>query len=80
MSAIADAIAAKKQPPEAVLSHLAADGDAIVGLGNGEPRTVAQLPLSPIAINSLGLLPSLASSRARSKVTNSAERLWATAA
>jgi acyl-CoA hydrolase len=40
VSAIRDAIAAKRQPPEAVLSHLTPDGDAIVGLGNGEPKTV----------------------------------------
>lgn len=40
MTAVREAIAAKRQPPEAVLSHLPADGDAIVGLGNGEPKTV----------------------------------------
>jgi acyl-CoA hydrolase len=40
MNAVRQAIAAKRQPPEAVLSHLPADGDAIVGLGNGEPKTV----------------------------------------
>lgn len=40
MTAVHQAIAAKRQPPEAVLSHLPADGDAIVGLGNGEPKTV----------------------------------------
>jgi hypothetical protein len=40
VGAVAEAIAAKRQPPEAVLSHLAADGDTIVGLGNGEPKTV----------------------------------------
>ena len=40
MTAVRQAIAAKRQRPEAVLSHLPADGDAIVGLGNGEPKTV----------------------------------------
>jgi acyl-CoA hydrolase len=40
VSAVRDAIEAKRQPPEAVLSHLAADSDTIVGLGNGEPKTV----------------------------------------
>ncbi len=40
MTAVREAIAAKRQPPEAILSHLPADGDAIVGLGNGEPKTV----------------------------------------
>lgn len=40
MTAVREAIAAKRQPPEAVLSHLPTDGDAIVGLGNGEPKTV----------------------------------------
>lgn len=40
MSASAAAIAAKKRPPEEVLNHIAAGGDAIVGLGNGEPKTV----------------------------------------
>jgi acyl-CoA hydrolase len=29
-----------RRPPEAVLDHLPADGHAIVGLGNSEPRTV----------------------------------------
>jgi acyl-CoA hydrolase len=40
MTGVCEAIAAKRQPPEAVLPHLAADSDAIVGLGNGEPKTV----------------------------------------
>jgi acyl-CoA hydrolase len=40
VSAVREAIAAKRQPPEAVLSHIAAEGDVIVGLGNGEPKTV----------------------------------------
>jgi acyl-CoA hydrolase len=40
MTAVGQAIEAKRQLPEAVLSHLPADGDAIVGLGNGEPKTV----------------------------------------
>jgi acyl-CoA hydrolase len=40
MSAVGEAIAAKRQPAEAVLSHIAAEGDAIVGLGNGEPKSV----------------------------------------
>jgi acyl-CoA hydrolase len=40
MTAVREEIAAKQQPPEAVLSHLPAEGDAIVGLGNGEPKTV----------------------------------------
>ncbi len=40
MTAVRQAIEAKRQPPEAVLSHLPSEGDAIVGLGNGEPKTV----------------------------------------
>jgi acyl-CoA hydrolase len=40
MTAIAAAIEAKRCPAGEVLSHLASGGDAIVGLGNGEPKTV----------------------------------------
>jgi acyl-CoA hydrolase len=40
MTAIATALAAKRRPAEEVLSHFAVGGDAIVGLGNGEPKTV----------------------------------------
>jgi len=40
VTAVRQAIEAKRQSPEAVLSHLPADGDVIVGLGNGEPKTV----------------------------------------
>jgi acyl-CoA hydrolase len=34
------AIKAKRRPAEEVLGHIAVGGDAIVGLGNGEPKTV----------------------------------------
>jgi acyl-CoA hydrolase len=37
---IAQAIEERKRPAEEVLSHIAVGGDAIVGLGNGEPKTV----------------------------------------
>ncbi len=40
MSAIAAALAAKRRPAEEVLAHVAVGGDVIVGLGNGEPKTV----------------------------------------
>jgi acyl-CoA hydrolase len=40
MTAIAAEIAAKRRPAEDVLGHIAVGGDAIVGLGNGEPKTV----------------------------------------
>lgn len=40
MTAIAAAIEAKRCRAEDVLSHLASGADAIVGLGNGEPKTV----------------------------------------
>ncbi|MGN6587877.1 MAG: acetyl-CoA hydrolase/transferase family protein [Solirubrobacterales bacterium] len=40
MPATSQAVEAKRQSPEEVLSHLPAEGDAIVGLGNGEPKTV----------------------------------------
>jgi acyl-CoA hydrolase len=40
MSTIAATIEAKRRPPEEVLGHIAVGGDVIVGLGNGEPKTV----------------------------------------
>jgi len=40
VSAIAAALAAKRRPAEEVLAHVAVGGDVIVGLGNGEPKTV----------------------------------------
>jgi acyl-CoA hydrolase len=40
MTAIQAAIAAKRRPAEEVLGHIAVGGDVIVGLGNGEPKTV----------------------------------------
>jgi hypothetical protein len=40
VTAISAAIAAKRRPAEEVLGHIAVGGDAIVGLGNGEPKTV----------------------------------------
>jgi acyl-CoA hydrolase len=40
MSAIGAAIEAKRRPAEEVLAHIAVGGDGIVGLGNGEPKTV----------------------------------------
>jgi acyl-CoA hydrolase len=40
MTAVQSAIAAKRCPPERALDHIAAASDAIVGLGNGEPKTV----------------------------------------
>jgi acyl-CoA hydrolase len=40
VTAIAAAVEAKRRPPEEVLGHIAVGGDAIVGLGNGEPKTV----------------------------------------
>ncbi len=40
MTASEAAIEAKRRPAEEVLGHIAVGGDAIVGLGNGEPKTV----------------------------------------
>jgi hypothetical protein len=40
MTAGEAAIEAKRRPPEEVLGHIAVGGDVIVGLGNGEPKTV----------------------------------------
>jgi acyl-CoA hydrolase len=40
MTAGEAAIEAKRRPAEEVLGHIAVGGDAIVGLGNGEPKTV----------------------------------------
>ena len=40
MTAIATEIEAKRRPAEEAISHIAVGGDVIVGLGNGEPKTV----------------------------------------
>jgi acyl-CoA hydrolase len=40
VTAVQSAIAAKRCAPERVLDHIASGTDAIVGLGNGEPKTV----------------------------------------
>jgi acyl-CoA hydrolase len=40
VNAIEAALEAKRRPAEEVLTHIAVGGDAIVGLGNGEPKTV----------------------------------------
>lgn len=40
MTGIGQAIEQKRRPPEEVLGHIAVGGDVIVGLGNGEPKTV----------------------------------------
>jgi acyl-CoA hydrolase len=40
VTAVQSAIAAKRCAPERVLNHVAAGTDAIVGLGNGEPKTI----------------------------------------
>jgi acyl-CoA hydrolase len=40
MTAIAQAVQAKRRPPADALDHIAAGADVIVGLGNGEPKTV----------------------------------------
>ncbi|HEX3735158.1 MAG TPA: acetyl-CoA hydrolase/transferase C-terminal domain-containing protein [Solirubrobacterales bacterium] len=40
MSAIGEAIAAKRRTAADVLPHIAVGGDVVVGLGNGEPKTV----------------------------------------
>ncbi len=40
MAAIAEVLAAKKCSPDAVHEHFEAGADLIVGLGNGEPKTV----------------------------------------
>jgi acyl-CoA hydrolase len=40
MTEIGRAIEEKRRPPEEVLGHIAVGGDVIVGLGNGEPKTV----------------------------------------
>jgi acyl-CoA hydrolase len=40
MTGIGQAIEQKRRPPAEVLGHIAVGGDVIVGLGNGEPKTV----------------------------------------
>jgi acyl-CoA hydrolase len=40
VSAIGEAIAAKRRTAADVLPHIAVGGDVVVGLGNGEPKTV----------------------------------------
>ena len=37
---VTEALAQKRVPPEAVLAHIEPDADLIVGLANGEPKTV----------------------------------------
>ncbi|MDX2169282.1 MAG: acetyl-CoA hydrolase/transferase C-terminal domain-containing protein [Deltaproteobacteria bacterium] len=39
-AAISAALAARRRPPEAVLDHLRRGSEAVVGLANGEPKTV----------------------------------------
>lgn len=40
MTSAAAAIAAKRGPAEAALDHVAVGGDVVLGLGNGEPKTI----------------------------------------
>jgi acyl-CoA hydrolase len=40
MTAVGQMIEEKRRPPEEALGHIAVGGDVIVGLGNGEPKTV----------------------------------------
>lgn len=42
-ASIEAALAAKRRPAEAVLEHVGEGADVIVGLGNGEPRTVVDV-------------------------------------